>query len=659
MTNVKNQLLIPEEGASSTLLKDNFDPASTLKLDGYECFSSASELYKQGDLSKAKEILINALEIFDEFEDNSGILKSLLLFGRICRDLGDFDEAQELFIQALNLSKQTMSLEAEVDALNLQASIFSINGKDDVALEYLEQAHQLASKHSSQEKIASILTNIGRLNFKLGDYSIALSNTKEAHSLFERFSPNSSSAAANLLNIGNIYRDISEYSTAKYYYKKAQILGIRIQNFTIKAAALNNLGLVHIKLKELNEALSLFNEALSLSIEKEYKQYQIDNLDGIGQVYVLRGEYKKAVNAHVQALKVAKEIGDFEGEADSLLSLGKDYIALSKPDQAIKYLQLAIEHAIELEHRKTIYEIHQLLSIAYEQTGNITKALYHHKAYHNAEKEVFNEKSEETTRQLTVKFDLERARFEAEEYRLSSEVAERATLEAEKIVQIRTRELEGAQLEVVMRLAQAAELRDEDTGEHTFRVGRNAAAIAYCLGWSEAEVKIIYLAARLHDVGKIGISDTILLNPGKLTDDEFELMRQHTVIGAKMLSNGQSALLRMAEKIALSHHERWDGNGYPNKLAGEAIPDVARIVSVADVLDALTHARPYKKAWSVEETLAEIERNSGRQFDPNIVRIAIKVFSGEKCLSPVAKPSDWEETFKELQDLFGLSRFSM
>jgi len=644
MANVQSKPLNIEERASSALLNINYD--STSKLDnGNRCFESAAELYKQGDLVEAKELLVKVLQTFEDIKDTSGILNSLLMYGRVCRDLGEFNQAQKYFIQALTLSRQVKKFEVEVDALNLQASILSINGKDASALDHLNQAYLLANEHSFEEKSASILTNMGRLNFKLGNYSTALSSTKEALSLFERFAPNSGSAAVNLLNIGNIYRDISEYENAKYYYEKAQTLVLKIQNFNMKAVVLNNLGLVHIKLEELSKALALFNEALNLCIEKEYKQFQIDNLDGIGQVYILRGEFNKAVEIHWQAVKVAQEIGDCEGEAESLLSLGRDYLALQEPRKTIEYLQLALKLAKELEHRKTIYEVHLLLSTAYEQTGNLAKAYYQHKEFHRVEKEVFNEKSEETTRQLTIKFDLERARFEAEEYRLSSEVAERAAQEAEKIVQVRTRELEGSQLEVVMRLAQAAELRDEDTGEHTFRVGRNAAAIAYCLGWSEAEVKIIYLAARLHDVGKIGISDTILLKPG--------------IIGAKMLSNGQSALLRMAEKIALSHHERWDGNGYPNKISGEAIPIVARIVSVADVLDALTHARPYKKAWTVEETLAEIERNSGRQFDPNIVRIAIKIFSGENCISPVAKPSDWEATFKELQDLFGLSRFSM
>src|SRR5690606_18802158 len=141
--------------------------------------------------------------------------------------------------------------------------------------------------------------------------------------------------------------------------------------------------------------------------------------------------------------------------------------------------------------------------------------------------------------------------------------------------------------------------RDDDTGSHTRRVGRNAAAIAFAMGFPERDVHVLYTAARLHDVGKIGIPDSVLLKTDRLTADEMELMRRHTVIGARILSSGKSRILLLAENISLSHHERYDGRGYPQQLKGEAIPMASRIVAVSDVLDALTHARPYKPAWPV------------------------------------------------------------
>ena len=191
-------------------------------------------------------------------------------------------------------------------------------------------------------------------------------------------------------------------------------------------------------------------------------------------------------------------------------------------------------------------------------------------------------------------------------------------------VRERTAELEATQNEILERLALAAEYRDDDTGEHTQRVGQMAAQIAQALGLPEAEVELIGRAALLHDVGKIAIPDAILLKPGKLTPEEFTHMQTHTALGAKMLSGGQFALMQLAEEIAFTHHERWDGTGYLG-LHGEAIPVAGRIVAVADVFDALTNERPYKKAWPHNEAIEEIQRQSGRQFDPRVVQAFLEI----------------------------------
>ena len=189
----------------------------------------------------------------------------------------------------------------------------------------------------------------------------------------------------------------------------------------------------------------------------------------------------------------------------------------------------------------------------------------------------------------------------------------------EEMVRDRTRELEESQIEIVERLAQAGERRDDDTGEHTQRVGELSGAIAQAMGLPDQMVQLLKLTARLHDLGKIGVPDSILLKPGRLTSDEYKEMQLHCMSGAKILSDGRTHLLQMAARIARSHHERYDGTGYPDGLSGEAIPIEARIVSVADVFDALTHARPYKPAWEFSAAIAEIKSQSGRQFDPKVV----------------------------------------
>jgi response regulator RpfG family c-di-GMP phosphodiesterase len=186
-------------------------------------------------------------------------------------------------------------------------------------------------------------------------------------------------------------------------------------------------------------------------------------------------------------------------------------------------------------------------------------------------------------------------------------------------VDVRTAELGHARLEILQRLAAAGEFRDDATGEHAARVGRRAADLSKALHQSRTEVELIRHAATLHDIGKIGIPDAVLLKPDKLTDAEYELMKEHTTIGADLLAGSESPLLQLAEEIALTHHERWDGGGYPRGLSGKDIPISGRIVAVADAFDAMTQKRPYREAGELDDAIAEIDAQSGRQFDPGVV----------------------------------------
>ncbi|AGX87623.1 HD domain-containing phosphohydrolase [Candidatus Symbiobacter mobilis] len=189
----------------------------------------------------------------------------------------------------------------------------------------------------------------------------------------------------------------------------------------------------------------------------------------------------------------------------------------------------------------------------------------------------------------------------------------------EEVVHARTEELRSTQLEVIRRLARAAEFRDTDTGLHIQRMSLFAQAIGREMGMSTPEHELLLNASPMHDLGKIGISDRILLKPGKLTPEEYATMQEHTLIGANILQGHDSELLRTAHDIALWHHERWNGDGYPNGLHAQQIPLPARIAAVADVFDALTMVRPYKSAWPTEEAYREVCRLAGNHFDPDVV----------------------------------------
>jgi len=195
----------------------------------------------------------------------------------------------------------------------------------------------------------------------------------------------------------------------------------------------------------------------------------------------------------------------------------------------------------------------------------------------------------------------------------------------EETVKQRTQELYDTRHEVINRLGLAAEYRDNETGNHIIRMSQYSQRLALEYGLSEAHAETILNAAPMHDIGKIGIPDSVLLKPGKLDQAEWKIMQSHVNIGAEILSGHKSELMEVASLIALHHHEKWDGSGYPNNLKGEEISIEGRICAITDVFDALLSERPYKKAWSIEKTLALIEEEAGKHFDPSLTQLVRKI----------------------------------
>jgi putative two-component system response regulator len=219
---------------------------------------------------------------------------------------------------------------------------------------------------------------------------------------------------------------------------------------------------------------------------------------------------------------------------------------------------------------------------------------------------------------------------------LEAEVAKRTQL-----LKTALAEAKAASLDTVYRLSRAAEYRDEDTGTHILRVSRYAAAIARQMDLTEKTIESIMYASPMHDVGKIGIPDRILLKPGKLDPDEWEVMKQHTLIGGRILQGSHTLFVRLGEEIAMTHHEKWDGSGYPKGLKGRDIPLSGRIAAIVDVFDALTTNRPYRKALPVDEALSIIRESVGTQFDPDV---AAAFFAVKDVLLEIAAKSEQMST---------------
>ena len=215
-----------------------------------------------------------------------------------------------------------------------------------------------------------------------------------------------------------------------------------------------------------------------------------------------------------------------------------------------------------------------------------------------------------------------------------------------KLVSDRTEELNLTRLQIIQRLGRAAEYKDNETGLHVIRMSHYARLLCLALGMNEEDADLIFQAAPLHDIGKLGIPDYILQKPGKLTDDEWETMKKHPQYGAEIIGDDDDTdLFRIARSIALTHHEKWDGSGYPNGLSGSSIPIEGRVTAIADVFDALTSERPYKKAWSVDKAVDHILNQSGKHFDPELVEKFEKVLPDFVAIrdNHLENNSHWEQ----------------
>ncbi|MBL8517544.1 MAG: HD domain-containing protein [Betaproteobacteria bacterium] len=277
---------------------------------------------------------------------------------------------------------------------------------------------------------------------------------------------------------------------------------------------------------------------------------------------------------------------------DALIAMVKAHEMIGQPEKALSYLRELMDYTRTIQQENALR--HNSIYLKRLERGLVDDPVG---------SRTFAKREAQLREQVTQK---ELIRKEAE--------TELAIAEKDKA----RRDLFRSRIEMLERMAVTAELRDDSTGEHSYRVGKLASLLAHDFGCDEETCFMIDIAARLHDIGKIGVPDAVLLKPGRLNDAELQVMRSHPIIGAELLSKSDTPHVQMAEEIARHHHEWWDGTGYPGNLSGSAIPIAARITALADVFDALTHKRPYKEAWPFEEAVVEIARLGGSQFDPEL-----------------------------------------
>ncbi|MFC4456646.1 HD domain-containing phosphohydrolase [Deinococcus sonorensis] len=572
----------------------------------------------QGDLAVASAL--EAARLFTSLHQHQQACEAKVIALRVHMNTNDVAAFDQLAEQLILEGTACGAWAVVADAHNLQGGMQLRRGQLDDAIASLERASTLRRDINDQAGYAGSLNNLGLLHQRAGNAGRAIEYFLECVA-FIRASGLSldRQLGACLINVGALYRSMQLFDQAERYLREGLETVQRTGDPRMELAGQVALADVARDRGDLKGGIAGYLKALALAERLGAREEEAEVLDSLGRIYATLGEDALAAQMSRKALDIASTLQLALVQVWATLSLG--HLALKSGDApaARARYEDAEHHAALAGLKSEVLQAKEGQARASAALGEYQRSAGLFEAVLLAERAGHAEREATQVREHQARFDVERANMEADTQRLLREASERAREDAEAAVQHRTKELEFAQVEVVTRLAAAAEYRDDQTGQHTFRVGHVTAHLAERLGVPAEDVDILRLAARLHDVGKIGIPDAILLKPGRFTPEEFEMMKQHTLIGGHILAGGHSQLLQVAEEIALTHHERWDGRGYPNGLGGEDIPLSGRLVSVADVYDALTSERPYKEAWTPEAALAEIESQAGRQFDPRVV----------------------------------------
>ena len=572
-------------------------------------------------------------------ETERGELIQLSAHTRALLNQSDDEALAQVAQRYLSLAARLGDDAAQAEALSHLITAEQRLGHYLQALEHLRRETEVRARLGDALGQVECLSNLGMLYVALGDYAEALSTLFQCQQLAAQYPevPAEYRAACSV-NIGHTYLALRQYDQALAYLLPGLAAAEQANDPATQLAALSDLGLVYKALGQYPKATQTLERGLALA-QAAYPQELTDLTDNLGQVYAEMNQPDTARELFERSLAQAQAEGDLQGRVNAQLSLGRLAFAEGYAAQADELLQEALAAALAHELRQSALEVYQAFYRGYEAAGELAAAFPYLRAYQRLSRQLFNENSERRAQTLTARFEAERARVEAETYRQIGELSHAARLQAEATVRQRTAELEAAQIEIVTRLGMAAEYRDDQTGQHTRRVGELSAHLAQTLGLDAASVDLIRWAARLHDIGKIGVPDQVLLKEGRYSPEEFARMQTHVAIGASVLGGSRSPLLNMAEEIARTHHERWDGQGYPAGLSGEGIPLPGRIVAVADVFDALTTVRLYKPAWSIEAALREMQSQAGLQFDPQIVACLSELIASQRhSLGDVLEP---------------------
>ncbi len=551
--------------------------------------------------------------------ENSGVtrtIRELLDDARACQ-VTDEIAARAMAQQARVLARSLSDAAGEAEALYRLASIAYTAGEPHDAYALALDARELARKCGAVVIESFAINAIGLIHQDAGNFTEALEYGLKALELYRTTGDRATEGA--LLNaIAAIHHELGDSDRALVTFEAALNVSNDVELrdsswYANHVLILHNMADVRASRNEHLLAVSLAGEALELSREHAVEYVPL-LLTMLASVYVELGMFDEADHYLDEAGSLLEATAETDKDAAFGLAMVRGKTAIARVDltAAADHYRKALDVAVESVSMPRQLSALTALADTCKLLGRFEEALSYHEERFRVHEAIFSEGADLRIKTLQVAHDTEAARQQAEILRLR-------TGELEALVRGRTYDLEEYQLEAFQRLAVLAEFRDTDTGEHTIRVGDLSSEIATALGEAPEWVAQLRLAGRLHDIGKVAVPDSILMKPGPLTPDEFDVMKTHTTIGAEILSGSSSPLIQLAAEVALNHHERWDGTGYPAGLRANQIPLSGRIVTVADVYDALTSHRTYKHAWSPLEAITYIVSARGAQFEPRIV----------------------------------------
>jgi putative two-component system response regulator len=550
-------------------------------------------------------------------------VRSLLDESASCRPV-DPDQARQLALDARVLARANDLRDGEAEALYQLASIAHQRGRTEYAFALASEAIELSEPNEISLTLAWSLHLIGVVYYQANNYPGALEHCLQALQVY-RATDHVVDEGRILHSIAAIYQSMADYERAISTYENALAVNEPLGRPDVDAMVLGNLARIRGRRGEYLEAVGLGRRAVGLA--RVHAPHLVGSLlADLAEAHVGIADHDGAAACFAEArLDWDRRTGDGDqlSPAEQLgvmVSEGRVALRSGETDTAVATLLAALDLADRTDHRELELEIHDLLAIAFKQAGRYMEALEQRERHFALHREIFTDAADLRLRTVQVAHDNQTARQLAQMTRLKTTglIAEYAADHAD---------VDAYHLEAFERVAALAEFRGGNTTRHTSAVGDLAAEIGHAIGQQPEWCERLRLAARLHDIGKVAVSDSVLLKPGPLTIEEYHDVKQHTVLGRRLLSGVSSELFSLAAEVAWSHHEWWDGSGYPNGLNGLAIPLSGRIVTIADVFDSLATRRVYKQEWNLAESVRFIMSGSGSQFQPDLVDAFVKVMT--------------------------------